>query len=116
MLAPQSSVPNMVSIPNSKPLWFVSEEVSPDSESEVKEQRWKLRGSIHITACCMFSALNVLCIKNQKGYNFPSQIDKYCPPPPQKKERKLSSEVELKLYMKALARTRNKPAVCSVWW
>lgn len=86
MLAPQSSVPNMVSIPNSKPLWFVSEEVSPDSESEVKEQRWKLRGSIHITACCMFSALNVLCIKSQKGYNFPSQIDKYCPPPKERKK------------------------------
>lgn len=37
MLAAKSSDPNMVSIPNSKPLWFVSEEVGLDSESELEE-------------------------------------------------------------------------------
>lgn len=37
MLAAYSSVPNMVSIPYSEPLWFVSEEVDLDSESELKE-------------------------------------------------------------------------------
>lgn len=31
----------MVSIAYSKPLWFVSEEVSLDSESELKEERWE---------------------------------------------------------------------------
>lgn len=37
MLAAQSLVPNMVSIPYSEPLWFGSEEVGLDSESELKE-------------------------------------------------------------------------------
>lgn len=37
MLAAWSSVPNMVSIPYSKPLWLVSEEVDLDSESELTE-------------------------------------------------------------------------------
>lgn len=36
-LAAWSSIPNMVSISYSKPLWHVSEEVRPDSESELEE-------------------------------------------------------------------------------
>lgn len=36
-LAAYSSVPNMVSIPYSEPLWFVSEEVDLDIESELSK-------------------------------------------------------------------------------
>lgn len=38
-LAAYSSVPNMVSIPYSEPLWFVSEEVDLDIESELSKDR-----------------------------------------------------------------------------
>lgn len=37
MLAAWSSVPNMVSVLYSEPLWFVLEEVDPDSESGLTE-------------------------------------------------------------------------------
>lgn len=50
----------MVSIAYSKPLWFVSEEVSLDSESELKEERWEVgapKGLFMITCSDFFFLL-----------------------------------------------------------